>query len=155
MNIPAYIIQQDDYFHLPPKTNENSRILNINQVGPGEVRLDLLNETINALKEGKQNISKPLVIFEEDRITEEVLNLQAFKVIIIEGTYTTLVDNIDCHVFIDRNRDDTREDRLKRNREKQNDYLERILEIEHNIISRHKDMADIIINKEFKVSRAL
>jgi uridine kinase len=76
-------------------------------------------------------------------------------VIIIEGTYTTLVDNIDCHVFIDRNRDDTREDRLKRNREKQNDYLERILEIEHNIISRHKDMADIIINKEFKVSRAL
>lgn len=155
MNIPAYIIQQDDYFHLPPKTNENSRILNINQVGPGEVRLDLLNETIDALKEGKQNISKPLVIFEEDRITEEVLNLQAFKVIIIEGTYTTLVDNIDCHVFIDRNRDDTREDRLKRNREKQNDYLERILEIEHNIISRHKDMADIIINKEFKVSRAL
>ena len=149
-DIPVYIIQQDDYFILPPKTNERARVIDINRVGPGEVRLDLLNENIKAISNGKTAIEKPLVIFEEDRITNELLDLAPYKVIIIDGTYTTLLDGIDCHVFIDRDRDDTRDDRLKRNRENQNDYLERILEIEHNIISRHKEMADVIVNKEFK-----
>jgi uridine kinase len=152
LEIPAYIIQQDDYFRLPPRTNEKARVIDIRQVGPEEVRINLLNENIRALREGNHDIKKPLVIFEEDRITEETLDLDHFQVIIIDGTYTTMLEGIDCHVFIDRDRDDTRDDRQKRNREKQNDYLERILEIEHNIISRHKDMANIIVSKEFKVS---
>jgi uridine kinase len=149
INIPAYIIQQDDYFVYPPKTNEKMRIIDINRVGPEEVRLNLLNENIKTIIAGQHQIEKPLVIFAEDRITKEIINLEPYRVILIDGTYTTLLENIDCHVFIDRDRIDTREDRLRRNREKQNDYLENILKIEHNIISRHKEMADIIVNKEF------
>jgi len=152
LNIRAYIIQQDDYFVFPPKTNERLRVIDINRVGPGEVRLDLINENIKAVIDGQSRIEKPLVIFEEDRITSEIIDFDPFRVIIIDGTYTTLLEQIDCRVFIDRDRDDTRADRLKRNREKQNDYLEDILEIEHNIISRHKDMAGIIVNKEFKAA---
>lgn len=148
--ILAYIIQQDDYFVFPPKTNEKMRVIDIKRVGPEEVRLDLLNKNIKSVSEGQHEIEKPLVIFAEDRITSEVLNLEPYRVILIDGTYTTLLENIDCHVFIDRDRDDTREDRLKRNRENQNEYLENILEIEHNIISRHKELADIIIDKAFK-----
>jgi uridine kinase len=154
LGIPSYIVQQDDYFVLPPRTNERMRVININRVGPEEVRLDLLNENIKAVAGGNPKMEKPLVIFEEDRITDETLDLSLYKVIIIDGTYTTLLENIDCHVFIDRDRNDTREDRLKRNREKQNEYLESILEIEHNIISRHKEMADIIIDKEFNAIKA-
>ena len=152
-NITAYIIQQDDYFVYPPKTNEKMRVIDINRVGIGEVRLDLLNENIRTVVDGHSKFEKPLVIFEEDSITSETLNLDPFRVIIIDGTYTTLLENIDCRIFIDRDRNDTRADRLKRNREKQNHYLEDILEIEHNIISRHKDMADIIVNKDFKASK--
>jgi len=155
LNIPAFIIQQDDYFVLPPRTNERARVIDISQVGPEEVRLDLLNENIKSVTNGKTAIEKPLVIFEEDRITKEILDLDPYRVIIIDGTYTTLLEGIDCHVFIDRDRNDTREDRLKRNREKQNEYLETILEIEHNIISRHKDLADIIVDKEFKAYKPL
>lgn len=150
INIRTYIIQQDDYFILPPKTNEKARIVNINRVGPDEVRLDLLNENIRSVIAGGKIIEKPLVIFEEDRITTETVDLSGYDVIIIDGTYTTMLEKIDCHVFIDRDRNDTRSDRLKRNREQQNEYLEHILEIEHKIISRHKEMADIIVNKEYK-----
>lgn len=150
----TFIIQQDDYFLLPPKTNEKARVIDINRVGPQEVNLDLLNLNIKNISEGKPGIIKPLVIFEEDRITTETIHFDPFKVVIIDGTYTTLLEGIDCHIFIDRDRNDTREDRQKRNREKQNEYLENILEIEHHIISRHKEMADIIINKEFKAFRA-
>jgi uridine kinase len=153
-NIGALIIQQDDYFVYPPKTNEQIRSKNIKWVGPGEVKLDLLNENIRDIIAGKPEIRKPLVIFAEDRIISEKISLTPFKVIIIDGTYTTLLENIDCRIFIDRDREDTREDRLKRNREQQSDYLEKILEIEHNIISRHKTLANLIVTKEFKVTKA-
>lgn len=152
--LTAFIIQQDDYFILPPETNAKARIVDINRVGPQEVDLDLLNRNIKDIAAG-QAVIKPLVIFAEDRITSETIHFEPFKVVIIDGTYTTLLEGIDCHVFIDRDRNDTREDRQKRNREKQNDYLENILEIEHHVISRHKDMADIIVDKEFKAYRPI
>lgn len=152
--IPGLIIQQDDYFVHPPKSNEQIRHKNIGWVGTGEIKLDLLNENIREIIAGKPEIRKPLVIFAEDRIISEKISLTSYKVVIIDGTYTTLLENIDCRVFIDRNREDTREDRLKRNREQQSDYMEKILEIEHNIISRHKALANIIVNKDFKVIKA-
>jgi len=150
LGIQSYIIQQDDYFTLPPKTNEKMRVININRVGPEEVWLDLLNKNLGEIISGAPVIRKPLVLFEEDKITAEIVNFEPYKVIIIDGTYTTMLDHIDCHIFIDRDRNDTRDDRQKRNREKQNAYLETILEIEHKIISRHKEMSDIIVDKEFK-----
>ena len=69
LKIKSHIIQQDDYFVFPPKTNERMRIIDINRVGPQEVKLDLLNENISELLSGKTMIVKPLVIFEEYRIT--------------------------------------------------------------------------------------
>ena len=61
--------------------------------------------------------------------------------------------NVDCKVFIDRNKIYTIESRKKRNREKQDEFLDRILTIEHEIISKHKAMADIVISKEWKASK--
>jgi uridine kinase len=147
--LPACVIQQDDYFEYPPKTNARMREADIGRVGPGEVRLDLVNDTLAAIRNGRDPVEKPLVIFSEDRITSEQVSFAPYKVVILEGTYTTLAENADCRVFIDRNMEDTREDRQKRNREQQNDYLERILGIEHGIISRHSERADIIVNRDF------
>ena len=148
-NIPAYIIQQDDYFEFPPKTNARMREKDIGRIGPGEVRIDLINDNLSSILSGKDPVEKPLVIFSEDKITAEEVSFKPFKVIILEGTYTTMAKNIDCRVFIDRDMNDTRADRLKRNREKQDDYLEQILRIEHDIISRHKERADIVITRDF------
>lgn len=147
---PAYIIQQDDFFVYPPKTNARKREEDIRHVGPGEVRLDLLDQVVEKIAGGEKSVIKPLVIFEEDRISEEQTDAGDSRVVIVEGTYTTLLTNADFRIFIDRNYHDTREDRLKRNREKQDAWLESILEIEHGIISRHKEKADIIISKEFE-----
>jgi uridine kinase len=145
------LIQQDDYFILPPKSNERKRRQDLTWVGPGEVRLDLLNKHIEEIHGGRSKVVKPLVIFDEDRISSEILDVKSFKVIIIEGTYTGLLDGIDCSIFIDRNRYDTLSDRQKRNREAQDDFLEQVLEIEHKTISTHKSGADIIINKDFSI----
>jgi uridine kinase len=145
----VFIIQQDDFFIYPPKTNAAMRLASGGKVGPEEVRLDLLNEIIQSLKKGQDEITKPLVIFAEDRISSEKIDAAKYQVFLIEGTYTTLLDNIDCRIFIDRDMDDTRSDRLKRNRESQDGFLEKILLTEHSIISSHKHLADIVINKNF------
>ncbi len=151
--ISAYVIQQDDYFEYPPLTNARRRMEDIRRVGPREVRIDEINRTISEILAGNNPVIKPLVIFAEDRITTEAVDFIPYKVIIVEGTYTTLAENVNCKVFIDRDLYDTQEDRLKRNREKQDDYLEKILEIEHGIINKHKSLADIVISRDYSAFR--
>ena len=148
-NITSFIFQQDDYFVYPPKTNAAMRLKDIKQVGISEVKLDLLDNEIKSIKNGGNIIEKPLVIFNEDRIDKETVNFEHIKVIIAEGTYTTILNNADKCIFIDRDLKDTLESRKKRAREKQDKFLEKILQIEHKIISEQKQFADIIITKEF------
>jgi uridine kinase len=148
----SYVFGQDDYFKLPPKTNARQREKDISWVGPHEVRLDLLDQNIAEILEGRNRITKPLVDFNADAIGEETIDATDYDILIAEGTYTTLLRNADCRVFIDRNRWDTKEARQKRNREKQDAFLEKILAIEHEIISKHKAKADIVISKDFDAS---
>jgi len=150
-DVPALVIQQDDYFIHPPKTNERKRREEIGWVGPQEVRLDLLDANLKALIDGAETIVKPLVFYDEDRIGEERLSTEGVRVVVVEGTYTSLLRNVDVRVFIDRTFRDSRGARTERAREIQEAFLDRVLEIEHGIISRHRDHADILIGADYSV----
>lgn len=145
------IYQQDDYFHLPPKSNDARRREGIEWVGPGEVRLDLLDEHLLAAREGAAEVRKPLVIYDDDRVDEEVMPLQGLDVVIAEGTYTTMLRHVDTRIFIARNRLETMAARRKRAREEIEPFLEEVLEIEHAIISKHRADADIVISRDYDV----
>ncbi len=149
--IAACVIQQDDYFVYPPLTNAEKRREDIGWVGMQEVKLSLIDEEIAAMREGKNIIEKPLVIFSEDTITTEKVDFSPYRVVIVEGTYTTALRNADTRIFINRDINDTRKARKKRAREAQDEFLERVLTIEHRIISAQKKDADIIITKKFDV----
>ncbi|MCK4339216.1 MAG: hypothetical protein KAW92_05315 [Candidatus Cloacimonetes bacterium] len=151
-NIKSFIFQQDDYFIYPPKTNAEMRRKNINNVGLSEVNLALLDQHLKSILQKKDEIDKPLVIFDEDRISDEIINLNDIQVIMVEGTYTTTLQNVNKHIFIDQTYIDTRESREKRAREEQDEFLEKILKIEHKIISSHKSKADIIITRNYEVT---
>ena len=101
----------------------------ISWVGPNEVKLDLLDEHVFKLKGGAKEITKPLVFFAEDRIGEEKVKGGPFEVVIVEGTYTSLVDSVDIRVFIDRNYKQTKKHRLKRAREPDVRFLEDVFEL--------------------------
>ncbi|MFH0866885.1 MAG: hypothetical protein V1904_11870 [Bacteroidota bacterium] len=148
-NIKSYIFGQDDYFVYPPKTNARQREEDVSRVGMQEVQLDLLDRNLKDAQEGGFIIKKPLVDFNADTIGEELADLTEYKVLIVEGTYTLTLKNVDCKVFINRIIYDTIESRKKRAREKQDDFLDKILIIEHEIISKHKAFANIIITKSF------
>ncbi len=140
------ILGQDDYFKLPPKSNAAKRREDITWVGSNEVRLDLLDEHFKKAKQGAKEITKPLVYFEEDRIDEEILSLEGVNVVIAEGTYTALLEEADFHAFINATYHHTIEHRKKRARdETEGEFIEKVLEIEHNIISANKERADLVL----------
>jgi uridine kinase len=141
------ILGQDDYFKLPPRSNHEKRLADIDWVGPGEVRLDLLDEHFATLKiDPDRPLTKPLVYFEEDRIGSEVLPAGRRDVVIAEGTYTTLLANADVRTFIDRDYKQTKMSRLRRARDPDVEFLEQVLEIEHREIATHRTRADVIID---------
>jgi uridine kinase len=153
--IKSVIFQQDDYFVYPPRTNDKTRRKDISWVGSQEVRLDVFNQCLIDFLDGKEKIKKPLVIYAEDRIDEETMDVSDAKVAIAEGTYTTLLKNVHARVFIARNHLETRAHREKRIRHKSelDEFIDRVLEIEHGIISRHKAKANIIITKDYEVEK--
>lgn len=151
--IGCYIFHMDDYFRLPPTSNHEARLADIRHVGPGEVRLDLLQEHIDAFKAGTTLIEKPLVHYKANNILSEGINLSSCHVVIAEGTYTTLLDNINTRVFMLRNYLDTFNDRKKRARDPIIPFNEEVLKIEHGIISMHASRADILVDKDYHIVR--
>ena len=153
-SINSIVLGQDDYFVLPPKSNHAKRQEDPKWLGPHvEVRLDLLDQHLKDAIDGNDKIVKPLIDYDANTVEEEQIDLQDVQVVVAEGTYTTLLKNIDTKVFITRNRLDTLEHRKKRARgtEVSDPFIEQILEIEHKIIAGHKQLADFIITKAYDV----
>lgn len=143
------IFQQDDYFYLPPFANDQKRRKDLKWVGPQEINLSLLDQHLKEAKLGVAEIIKPLVIYSENKITREIFDMKKVQVCIAEGTYTSLLKNINKRIFIDRNYKDTFNDRKNRARDKMDPFNEDVLKIEHQIIQQHKQMADIILDNNF------
>jgi uridine kinase len=152
--IKSVILGQDDYFYLPPKSNDKKRRDDPEWLGPHvEVNLDGMEKNLVNAIQGKNEISKPLVDYDSNCIEEETISLAGINVLIAEGTYTSLLKHVDSRVFIARNRVDTQEDRRKRNRgeEARDPFIEQVLVVEHKIIAGHKQLADFVILKNFNV----
>ena len=151
--IPTLILQQDDYFIYPPKTNDLTRRKDISWSGPQEVRLDLMSNHLEAFIDNEPSVEKPLVVYEEDRIDTEKLDMREARVAIAEGTYTSKLDHVETRVFIDRDYRDTRKHRERRNRDASelDEFIDRVLVIEHEIISADKARADIVINRDYTI----
>ena len=147
----AVVLQQDDYYVLPPASNDAARRANFCWVGTTEVRLELLDEHLAAARAGARSIVKPLVVYADNRITEETLSLEGVEVVIAEGVYTSLCEHVDRRVFIARNRLETMEHRRRRAREEFDPFIEDVLTKEHEIISEHRARADVVITRDYDV----
>jgi uridine kinase len=156
--LKTIIFGQDDYFYLPPKSNSDKRRENPDWLGPHiEVNLDLLENNLLEAIQGKPETIKPLVDYNTNTIEMQTVSFKGVQVIIAEGTYTSLLKNIDLKIFITRDWHLTLEDRKKRSRgnEVHDPFTENILAIEHKIIAGHKHLADIIINDDYEVTNVV
>ncbi len=148
----SFILHMDDYFHLPPTSNHLQRMEDINHVGPQEVDLQLMQHHIAAIKNNVHEIIKPLIHYKENDKRKEIFSPTGMDVILIEGTYVSLLENIDAKVFMSRTYHDTKPNRIARARDPITPFIEDVLEIEHTIIKKHKAMASILVDKEYNVS---
>jgi uridine kinase len=84
-----------------------------------------------------------------------VVSLEGVKVVIVEGTYVSLLRHVDRRVFIARDRLETLEHRQKRNRggEAADPFIEEVLAVEHKIIAGHRALADYVLTRDFDVIR--
>jgi uridine kinase len=154
--IKSVILGQDDYFILPPKSNNAKRREDPDWLGPHiEVKLDELNQNLKDAIQGKDEIKKPLVDYGANTVDEETVCLKGVKVVIAEGTYTSLLKYVDTRIFITRNWIDTLEHRQKRNRgnEPGDTFIEQILATEHKIIAGQRLLADFLITNEYNVEK--
>ena len=121
--------------------------------GMKEVKLDLLDAHVKAFKNGEQFIEKPLIEYDSNTSQNTNFNFFGANLLIVEGTYTSTLSNVDKRIFIDRNFHQTLEHRQKRNRNSSelDDFTTQVLQTEHSIISKHRTLADIIINSDYSV----
>ena len=146
----SFVFHMDDYFHLPPTSNHNNRLLTLNNVGPHEVNLTLLQEHILEAKLRPHALKKPLVFYQENEIKEEEVDFSEINIIIVEGTYTMLLE-VDKRVFINRTYKDTVQNRIERARDPLSPFVEQVLEIEHKIISSQISKANIIVDANYEI----
>jgi uridine kinase len=154
LGVRSVILGQDDYFVLPPKSNDEKRRKDPEWLGPHvEVKLDLLESNVRDAAEGKTEFIKPLIDYDTNSVEEERISLDGIQVLIVEGTYSSLLKHVDTRIFIARSRLDTLEHRQKRNRgnEAGDPFIEQVLMSEHMIIAGHRQLADFIITKDYDV----
>lgn len=147
--VRAVILGQDDFYVFPPKTNRLMRERNPTQIGPAEVKLDYIDASLYAIREGVSRIWVPVVHFDEDRVDHVARDVRGTRAVVVEGTYCTRLENVDTHVFIDRSYHETLEDRRARARDALDGFEEQILQVEHELIREQRSVADHIVAGDY------
>lgn len=152
--VEALVLGQDNYFFLPPEANDAQRKADSTWLGPRkEVNLKLMEKNLVEAINGNDIIMVPHIEYDTNKETLNSVNIKNVKVVIAEGTYTSLLKNVDAKIFVDADYHDTLKYRKLRNRgnEVNDPFTEGILETEHKIIAGHIFLADFIITKDYDV----
>ena len=150
----AVLISQDEYFHLPPRQNHNKRVEDFEWIGLGEVDWKLLNGVIDqVLDPAVASVEVPEMDWELDTKEWKTMDAEEVDVVVIEGTYVLGEKREgEVGIFFEHTYVDTRENRLARNREVVDDFIQRVLEREHGIISALRKDADLVVNKDYTLT---
>lgn len=150
-NINSVILHLDSYYKLTPKENHEKRKADINWVGVNELNISMIDRHIEQFKSNKDKIKVPVVDYQENKFLETIKYLKNVSVIIIEGVYSFYVKELDYKIFLEKTFKDTLESRMKRTREIYDTFVEKVLEIEHELVVGQKIHADLIIDKDYNI----
>lgn len=151
-HIPTAFINQDNYFIRPPRTNHEFRVQDLSSVGPHEVQLALIGAHIAAFRAG-DTVTAPAVNYPENRFDTTTRDFAGLQVLIVEGTYVLLLDDLDVRMFLDATHADTHARRMARNRDIWEPIIDTILDIEHRLIAPQIARAHWVIDREFRLRR--
>lgn len=149
----ALLLSQDDFFQLPPRQNHNKRVEDFSWIGPQEVDFDMLNGCIRSAIEGLEATQKiPVMNWERDEQEWVEVNTANLDAIVVEGTYVLHEKREDeVGIFFTHTYEDTKEARIARNREVVDDFIQRVLAREHELIAPLGAKADFRISTDYRI----
>ena len=150
--IRAAIIHQDNYFIRPPRTNHEHRLQDLSSVGPHEVQLELIRDHMRAFRAGK-TVTAPVVDYPGNRFLLADLDFADTDVLVVEGTFALLIGGHDIGIFLQATWQDTAARRKSRDRDIDDPIIDTILGIEHDIIAPQAELADVLLDRDFEISR--
>lgn len=145
-------IHIDNYYNTLPLERTDYRQNNgiENVVGYNEYDWDTIYRNINDFKEGNKS-TMPCVDLVTEQVDTLITDFKDVDMLIIDGLYAMKTDHIDLKIFIDITYHDTGKAQLLRGKEPQNEYRMKVLLQEHKMVSSLKELADIIIKKDYNV----
>jgi len=169
MGKPAYTLSCDNYPHKPPRTNEEYREQLFSKGGeqaladylgtPNEIDFERLTRLVTEFKAGNPQLLLRIMDNPQNQVADNArpLDCKQLSVLVLEGTWSNLVEGVDLKIFLDSTPEETRAHRIARGRDPDQDseVTKIVLRIEQGKL---EDIAakvsDVVINRQYQVVRS-
>ncbi len=149
----SFILHVDDFFVLPRKERNELRVkTNLESVGISEIDQDELAYVIKKFKEDSEITLVPIYDLLTNVQHKLVVDFQNIHVLLVEGLYANNIDAV-YNIYINRTYHDTMEFRVERGKELIDEFRIGVLEREHQAISQLRKNANIIVNKDYSLTK--
>lgn len=163
--IGCYLLSGDDYPHRIPKRNDEERLRIFEESGedglrdylgtPQEIDFDRINEVLADFHAGKNTITLRHMGREDGEIFSEETSFEGIRVLIVEWTHggSEYLEGVDLPVFLESSPEETRERRIRRNRDANaaSPFINMVVELEGEKLKRQRNRAKLIVGKDKKV----
>ena len=163
--IGCFLLGGDDYPHRIPKRNDEERLRIFEESGedglrdylgtPQEIDFDRINEVIADFHAGKNTITLRHMGREDGEIFSEETSFEGIRVLIVEWTHggSEYLEGVDLPVFLESSPEETRERRIRRNRDANaaSPFINMVVELEGEKLKRQRNRAKLIVGKDKKV----
>ncbi len=142
------LLHLDNYYRTAPTERRAWRQQHgIEAVGDEELDWPAVEEHLAAFRAGGE-ATLPSIDLYNDRVDRLTTSFRDIEVLIVEGLYA-LRASADLRVFIDLTYHETKKAQVVRGKEKPDELRMQVLEREHQVVSGHKELADLVIDREY------
>lgn len=153
-NIRVKVIHTDNYYKIQPLLREEwRRNKGFDKIGIDEYDWVKIKKTIRDFKE-EQECMIPCIDLIPEQVDKLITDFSKIDMLIIDGLYAIQAPDIDLRVFIDLTYHETKINQIIRMKEAMSDFRLAILEKEHQAVSSLKPLADLIVDKSYRVVTA-
>ncbi|MEE8436002.1 MAG: uridine kinase [bacterium] len=150
--LKSFIVHTDDFFlHSHQVRNELRLKTNLESIGPSEIDIEELNYVLKSFQHGKQ-ILLPILEFITSSAYKLVVDFQDIHVLICEGLYAPILD-VTYKIFVDLTYHDTKDFRAARGKEVVDEFRLKVLEKEHQAVSKLREKVDYLITRDFSLTK--
>ncbi len=151
--LKSFIVHTDDFFRHSHKVRNELRLkTNLESIGPSEIDVEELNYVLKSFQNGKQ-ILVPILEFITSSAYKLVVDFQDIHVLICEGLYAPILD-VTYKVFVDLTYHDTKDFRVARGKEVVDEFRMKVLEKEHQAVSKLRENVDYLITRDYSLTKA-